>query len=74
MRSTLQVGMLVEFASMDLALVLVKRVFPLGRLDVTSYGTAPIIERDLSRPCWKSVGRKYLTSCPAGIGKRSVRH
>jgi hypothetical protein len=38
MRATLQVRPLVELAAVALALVLVKRVTPLGRLDVTDYG------------------------------------
>jgi hypothetical protein len=38
MRATTQSGPLVELASIALALILVKRVFPLGRLDVTAYG------------------------------------
>jgi hypothetical protein len=38
MRATMQSGPLVELASVALALILVKRVAPLGRLDVTEYG------------------------------------
>jgi hypothetical protein len=38
LRQTMQSGPLVEFASVALALVLAKRVVPLGRLDVTAYG------------------------------------
>jgi hypothetical protein len=38
MRATMQAGPLVELASVALALILVKRVLPLGRLDVTAYG------------------------------------
>jgi hypothetical protein len=38
LRATMQSGPLVELASVALALVLVRRVVPLGRLDVTDYG------------------------------------
>jgi len=38
LRATMQSRPLVEFASVALALVLVRRVWPLGRLDVTDYG------------------------------------
>ncbi len=38
LRSTMQSGPLVELASVALALILGKRVVPLGRLDVTDYG------------------------------------
>jgi hypothetical protein len=38
MRATLQSGPLVELASIAVALVLVHRVVPLGRVDVTEYG------------------------------------
>jgi hypothetical protein len=39
LRATMQSGPLVELASVALALVLAKRVVPLGRLDVTDHGT-----------------------------------
>jgi len=38
LRATMQSGPLVELASIALALVLSRRVLPLGRLDVTDYG------------------------------------
>jgi hypothetical protein len=38
LRATMQAGPLVELASVALALVLAKRIVPLGRLDVTDYG------------------------------------
>ncbi|GEM_PF-1142412 len=38
LRSTMQSGSLVEMAAVALALILVHRVAPLGRLDVTDYG------------------------------------
>src|SRR5262245_23640713 len=38
LRATMQTGPLVELAAVALALILVKRVVPLGRLDVTGYG------------------------------------
>jgi hypothetical protein len=38
LRATMQSGPLVELASVALALILAKRVVPLGRLDVTDYG------------------------------------
>jgi hypothetical protein len=37
--ATMQSGPLVEMASIALALILVKRIGPLGRLDVTEYGS-----------------------------------
>ena len=39
LRSTMQTGPLVELAAVALALVLAKRAVPLGRLDVTAYGS-----------------------------------
>jgi hypothetical protein len=39
LRATMQSGPLVELGSIALALVLVHRVLPLGRLDVTEYGS-----------------------------------
>lgn len=38
LRATMQSGPLVELAAIALALILAKRVAPLGRLDVTDYG------------------------------------
>lgn len=38
LRATMQAGPLVELASVALALILTKRVVPLGQLDVTDYG------------------------------------
>jgi hypothetical protein len=38
LRATMQSAPLVEFAAIALALIIVKRVVPLGRLDVTDYG------------------------------------
>jgi hypothetical protein len=38
LRATMQSGPIVELAAIALALILVRRVVPLGRLDVTAYG------------------------------------
>ncbi len=66
LRSTMQSGPLVELASVALALILGKRVVPLGKLDVTAYG---------ARADYRSRKRKLVleisgTEVPAELGRR----
>src|SRR2546423_1048676 len=66
LRSTMQSGPLVELASVALALILGKRVVPLGRLDVTDYG---------QRADYHTRRRKLVleisgTQLPAELGRR----
>ena len=66
LRSTMQSGPLVELASVALALILGKRVVPLGQLDVTAYG---------ARADYRSRKRKLVleisgTEVPAELGWR----
>jgi hypothetical protein len=66
MRATMQSGPLVELASVALALVLGKRVVPLGRLDVTDHG---------ARADYRVRKRKVVleisgTEVPAELGRR----
>jgi hypothetical protein len=66
LRATMQSGPLVELASVALALILGKRVVPLGRLDVTDYG---------ARADYRARKRKMVleisgTEVPAELGRR----
>ena len=66
LRSTMQSGPLVELASVALALILGRRVVPLGKLDVTAYG---------ARADYRSRKRKLVleisgTEVPAELGWR----
>jgi hypothetical protein len=66
LRATMQPGPLVELAAVALALILVKRVVPLGRLDVTDYG---------ARADYRARKRKRVleisgTEVPAELGRR----
>lgn len=66
LRATMQAGPLVELASVALALILAKRVVPLGRLDVTDYG---------ARADYRARKRKQVleisgTEVPDELGRR----
>jgi len=66
LRATMQSGPLVELAAVALALILGKRVVPLGRLDVTDYG---------ARADYRSRRKKVMleisgTEVAAEIGRR----
>lgn len=66
LRATMQSGPLVELASVALALILVRRVAALGRLDVTDYG---------GRADYRGRNRKLVleisgTEVPAELGRR----
>lgn len=66
LRATMQMGPLVELAAVALALILGKRVVPLGRLDVTDYG---------ARADYRARKRKMVlevsgTEVPAELGRR----
>lgn len=66
LRATMHSGPLVEMASIALALILVHRVVPLGRLDVTDYG---------ARADYRSRERKTMvevsgTEVAAELGRR----
>jgi hypothetical protein len=66
LRSTMQAGPLVELASIALALILVKRVAPLGRLDVTAYGTRADYRARKRRVVLKISGTEVLSE----VGRR----
>jgi hypothetical protein len=66
LRATMQAGPLVELAAVALALVLARRVVPLGQLDVTDYG---------ARADYRARKRELVleisgTEVPAEIGRR----
>jgi hypothetical protein len=66
LRSTMQSGPLVELASVALALILCRRVVPLGRLDVTDYGA----RADYRARKQKLVLEISGTEVPAELGRR----
>jgi hypothetical protein len=66
LRATMQAGPLVELAAVAVALVLVRRVVPLGQLDVTGYGARADYRGKKRRLVLEISG----TEVPGEIGRR----
>jgi hypothetical protein len=69
LRTTMQPGPLVELASIALALVVCKRAIPLGRLDVTAYGTR-VDYRSRKKKCVMEISG---TELPAEFERRHLQ-